>query len=146
MEELKSNNARLITDNECWNEILKTCWQDIVLQHGRESSNYLCNKLIDDKYSINDLVTLKNFIAERRESLKNTIKSYVKNSSRDERKTFKLSEDELECFSAHIVGMGKSFYDFIYLNPDVAFSLQNKQMENFEDSFDKAICEANLNK
>ena len=115
-----------------WDLIGTFNWYSLTKDYGFDANEKLKEILID----VNNTVLIKemkNFIIDKREALKEKVGADV----------FIGSDDTFWDVTSHIVGMGKTMYEFAMNNPEVVnfVAMKKDYMENFEYAFDAASFE-----
>lgn len=143
MNKLSSNNQNDIQyyENMHWEVIDKIKWYYLARDYGNEANDKLAEFLIENNFSIEEIVELHNFVVKQREIVKNFISGFLRGCPSYLRERYKLSDDGTWDLASHIVGMGKQMMDVVLGNPDIIFVLQKIKVENFEYGFDKAMYE-----
>jgi Protein of unknown function (DUF4240) len=120
------------TEDEIWKIILELDWKP-----SSKTNRYhktVKQKLMNDY--IFDIEEIKNFVKGKRKELQQFLREW-----RKEQKTKIIyhfgSDDSFWDLTAHIVGLGKDFYEYILNNPKTASDMANERdyVENFEYSF-----------
>ena len=124
-----------------WEHIGMIDWYSLTKEYSFEANDKLKEKLILDYSNSKFIGEFKNFIVEKRKKLQDKIEEYVDEFGVN----IPFSDDTLWDISAHIVGMGKTMYEFAMNNPKIINLMleTNDYMENFEYAFDTSVYELN---
>lgn len=124
--ELQLNNT------DYWKLIHDINWYELSKGVTSEEANNNVKDFCVKNYDFDTLVKLNNFIYEHKENLKKRIYSFLKTLKSEERngkyKDF-ISDDFIDDTAAHIVGMGKTYYNLVM--DDIEKISDIKPIENF---------------
>lgn len=117
-----------------WDLINQINWYEISkLKDSKECVNKVkdfCSK----NYDFDTLVELNGFTWDKKNALKKKIFSFYKSLNSGEKngkyKEF-FSDDFCDDTAAHIVGLGETFYNYMFDNIDEIYTLKDKVVENF---------------
>lgn len=143
LNEYKINDNKKNDNNKLnyWKEIESLKWYWLTKKGFSTNPNDELAAILLEKYSLNEIVELHNFVVKNRIKLQYFLIGYFKSSPRDFKSQFKLSDDGLWDFSSHMVGLGEVMFNYVLDHPDSVLELQKDYTENFEYGFDKAIYE-----
>lgn len=131
----------IYNDEWYWKVIENIKWFYLARDHGKEANDKVAEFLLENQFSINEIINIHNFVVRQREIVKNFIHGYLRGCPSYTKEKYKLGDDSTWDLASHIVGMGKQMVDLVLGNPELIFCLQNIKQENFEYGFDKAIYE-----
>lgn len=142
MENLQLNNCEQFN---FWDEINNLGWYWLTKNKNTNPNDEL-GVILVERYSLDEIVELHNFVVRQRIQLKAFLEGYYKASSDEFKSKFKLSDDGLWDLCSHVVGLGQVMYDYVMDHPEIVLELQKDYTENFEYGFDKAIYMINFSK
>ena len=136
----ENESEKLIQDFN-WLDIESMEWYQLTRTYGNNANDKLREFLIENDFSAEKIAELKNFIVEKRSLLQEAIKSYVSEFGAE----VYFGDDTLWDVTAHIVGMGKTMYEFALNNPQIINIIisNNDYVENFEYAFDSSVYDIN---
>lgn len=124
--ELQLNNT------DYWKLIHDINWYELSKGVTSEEANNNVKDFCVKNYDFDTLVKLNSFIYEHKENLKKRIYSFLKTLKSEEKngkyKDF-ISDDFIDDIAAHIVGMGKTYYNLVM--DDIEKISDIKPIENF---------------
>lgn len=135
LNEYKINNDKL----NYWKEIENLKWYWLTKKGFSNNPNDELASILVEKYNLNEIIELHNFVVMNRIKLQSFLQGYYKSSPKEFKKQVKLSDDGLWDFSSHMVGLGEVMFNYVLDHPDSILELQKDYTENFEYGFDKAI-------
>lgn len=138
MEEFALNNNY---NFDYWGMINDINWYNLSKYDNSNSANDEVARFLVDNYTLDEIVSLQNFVVEKREKLKNFILGYLKASPKEFRNKVNLSDDRLWDFCSHMVGLGEVMYNYVLDHPTIIVELQKDFLENFEYGFTAAVFE-----
>lgn len=124
-----------------WRVIDNIGWFYLARDYGKNAKDKVSEYLINNSFSIDEIIDLHNFIVSQREIVKNFIQGFLRGCNSEEKRKYRLNDDGTWDLASHIVGMGKVVMDLVFRKPEIIFILQNIKQENFEYGFDAAIYE-----
>lgn len=134
-DEKKIENDKL----NYWKEIESLGWYWLTKRGFDNNPNDELASILVEKYNLNEIIELHNFVVTHRIKLQSFLQGYYKSSPKEFKKQVKLSDDGLWDFSSHMVGLGEVMFNYVLDHPDSILELQKDYTENFEYGFDKAI-------
>lgn len=139
LNEYKIHDKKKIDKLNYWKEIESLKWYWLTKKGFNNNSNDELASILVEKYDLNEIIELHNFVVMHRIKLQSFLQGYYKSSPKEFKKQVKLSDDGLWDFSSHMVGLGEVMFNYVLDHPDSILELQKDYTENFEYGFDKAI-------
>ena len=123
-----------LNDNNYWNFINEINWYQISKCKDSKQATNEVKEFCAKNYDFDTLVELNNFTWDRKNFLKNQIYSFYKSLPSELKNTkYKefFSDDFIDDTASHVVGLGKTFYEYICDNIGEIASIKNDVVENF---------------